>query len=328
MEGFLVAKLKALPLFFIVIYGEVVKYFKTMLFVVIIMIREIYIYAPDSINANKIDLLYAKKRDGARESGFVDVITELVQFLHHQKQNVKFEHLTILNTQIYYTYEDGYGIVVTSGKKRPAEKMMKVVEDVRNLLLTYKTTGKVKNYSIGGNFDIDIEELIAGILKVVFIGAGGVGKTTLRNLLYGKIPWKHIPTMSNEAHKDADNEIASYLGVKDSVVIWDVPGQERLRTLWTHSIRDADAIVIVTDSSLQNTLESAKFVRFCQENEPDATLVGIANKQDLPKALLPSRVEQILKIDTYSMVAIDPTERENLIKIIRKVIFGNGENHD
>ena len=291
------------------------------------MIREIYVYATSS-DTDKIGLLYAKKRDAKRTTGFVDVVTELIQFLHTQKQNVTFEHLTILDAEIYYLYEDGIGIVITSTKKQLTGKMQNVIEQVKNLLYTYKTSGKVSEYSVAGNFDTDIEEIVAGLLKVVFIGAGGVGKTTLRNLLYGKIPWKHIPTLSNEMHKDEDDEIAEYLGTNDSVVVWDVPGQERLRSLWSQSVKDADAILVVTDSTLQNSLESAKFVRFCQEKEPTATIFGIANKQDLPKALLPSRVEQILKVKTFPMVAINPAEREHLIQIIRKAVFGNGETHD
>jgi len=49
--------------------------------------------------------------------------------------------------------------------------------------------------------------------------------------------------------------------------------------------------------------------------------IGIANKQDLPTALTPERVGQILAIPTYELVAIDISYRDRMIQIIRKAIL-------
>jgi len=45
-------------------------------------------------------------------------------------------------------------------------------------------------------------------------------------------------------------------------------------------------------------------------------IVCLANKQDLTGHMTPDRVEDLLKIKTYPMVAIDPNNKELLIELI------------
>lgn len=292
------------------------------------MIREIYIYGPPHGISKSPTLIYVRKRDKRIIEGFVDVIDSFVNLLYENKQFGSVGNLPLLEMNVVYSFEDGFCILIVADQSSAAEDMEKTIIKIRSHLDRFREGGKLNQYGIDSEFDAGLEDMVSTILKIIFIGGGGVGKTTLRNLLFGEIPWIHNPTLSNEQYKDEDNIISEYIGTKDSVVVWDVPGQLKLRKLWPLALKDADVVVVVTDSTLSDTLEAGRIVRYCQEQQANTKLVGIANKQDLVGALLPSRVGQILAISTYPMVAIDPDNRDVFRDIIRKALFGVEEKNE
>ena len=78
-----------------------------------------------------------------------------------------------------------------------------------------------------------------------------------------------------------------------SFTVWDVGGQDKLRPLWRSYTRCTDGIIFVVDSCKEDRLEEAKLelLRFCKTGVP---VLVLANKQDLPAALDPARLEQAL----------------------------------
>lgn len=83
------------------------------------------------------------------------------------------------------------------------------------------------------------------ILKVVLIGDGGVGKTSLRN--------QYIHKKFTDAYKatiGADfitKEVETNDGKKVMMQIWDTAGQERFQSLGVAYYRGADACILVYD---------------------------------------------------------------------------------
>ncbi|KAI8374430.1 P-loop containing nucleoside triphosphate hydrolase protein [Radiomyces spectabilis] len=83
------------------------------------------------------------------------------------------------------------------------------------------------------------------ILKVVLIGDGGVGKTSLRNQFIHK-----RFTNAYKATIGADfitKEVETDSGKKVMMQIWDTAGQERFQSLGVAYYRGADACVLVYD---------------------------------------------------------------------------------
>ena len=288
------------------------------------MIREIYIYGPPQGIFKSPTLLYAKKRDKQFIEGLVDVVDSFVKLVYDNEQPGSVKNLPLLGMNILYSFKDQFCVLVIADQGNTEEYTREIILKIKHQLDRFRVGGKLNQYGIDSEFDVELENIVSTILKIVFIGSGGVGKTTLRKLLFGEIPWVHNPTLSNEQHKDKDNMISEYIGTKDSIIIWDAPGQTKLRSLWPLAIQGADVIVVITDSTLSDILEARKIVQYCQTQQSSARLVGIANKQDLSSAFLPSRVQQILGISTYPMVAIDPDNRDVFRDIIRNVLFGNG----
>ncbi|MBY8991700.1 MAG: GTP-binding protein [Candidatus Lokiarchaeota archaeon] len=149
--------------------------------------------------------------------------------------------------------------------------------------------------------------------KISLVGFSGVGKTTTTNLICAdEIPSVHIPTITGKISTVKIGKLYFHL--------WDFAGQEQFSYLWNDFILGSDAVLIITNSSLENVEKSKFFIELIKEHAPYAHIAVIGNKQDLPEALNIDKIQEILGVKTYSMVAIDPVNRERMIQIIADIL--------
>ena len=72
-----------------------------------------------------------------------------------------------------------------------------------------------------------------------------------------------------------------------SFTVWDVGGQDKIRTLWRHYYQNTQGLIYVIDSNDEARFEDAKqeLSKMLGEDElREAIVLVFANKQDLPKA--------------------------------------------
>ncbi|KAI9017807.1 P-loop containing nucleoside triphosphate hydrolase protein [Gaertneriomyces semiglobifer] len=124
----------------------------------------------------------------------------------------------------------------------------------------------------------------APVLKVLLLGDGSVGKTSLRNqLIYNRFSPSYKATIGTDfvtKHLDAG-------GREVAMQIWDTAGQERFISLGVAYYRGADACVLVYDVTNPKSLESlpkwmSLFIE--QSGIPDPKtfcFVMVGNKTDL-----------------------------------------------
>ena len=149
--------------------------------------------------------------------------------------------------------------------------------------------------------------------KISLVGFSGVGKTTSTQLIKAeKIPIKHIPTITGD--------IATIKIGKLHFNLWDFAGQEQFSYLWNNFVKGSDAILLITDSTLENVEKSKFFLELIKDEAPEAHTAIIGNKQDLPDAMKPEQIEKILGLKTYSMIAVDPKNRTKMIQIIADIL--------
>ena len=172
------------------------------------------------------------------------------------------------------------------------------------------------------NLDPSLMELLDPIMdsihrnlktKISLVGFSGVGKTTTTKLICAtEIPSVHIPTITGKISTIKIGKLYFHL--------WDFAGQEQFSYLWNDFIIGSDAVLIITDSTLENVEKSRFFIELVKEHAPHAHTAVIGNKQDLPDALNVEKIEQILSLKTYSMVAIDPNNRGKMIQIVADIL--------
>ncbi|MFX1569676.1 MAG: ADP-ribosylation factor-like protein [Promethearchaeota archaeon] len=154
--------------------------------------------------------------------------------------------------------------------------------------------------------------------KISLVGFSGVGKTTITKLIKAdEIPMQHIPTITGD--------IATIKIGKLHFHLWDFAGQEQFSYLWNNFIKGSDAVLLITDSTLENIEKSKYFLELINEQAPNAQSAVIGNKQDLNGALNPVQIENILGLKAYSMIALEPKNRDKMIQIIADILEMSAE---
>ncbi|KAJ2767277.1 Arf GTPase arf1 [Coemansia nantahalensis] len=130
-------------------------------------------------------------------------------------------------------------------------------------------------------------------MRILMVGLDAAGKTTiLYKLKLGEIVTT-IPTIGFNV------ETVEYKNI--SFTVWDVGGQDKIRPLWRHYFQNTQGIIFVVDSNDRDRMEEARdeLERMLGEDElRDAILLVFANKQDLPNAMSPEDIANMLKLNT------------------------------
>ena len=274
------------------------------------MIRGVYVLGEQG------NMIFSKEyAKSDSKASMVEFLVNLTHFLKTVDLEDKTEYMNASIARIFYAQRNTFTFMFVADKADDANQIEeKMGELVESFMRDYANLAQA-NQALDG-FDDKVDEIAVTMVKVAILGFAGVGKTTTLHLLRGEtIPLVHDPTIGVSIKKLPD-EISNA-----NIVLWDLAGQSRFSILWAKMIANAQVVIIVTDSTLENVLRSKKLVTLVKDEVPDAKVIGIANKQDLPTALTPERVGQILGLPTYELVAIDISYRDRLIQIIRRAIL-------
>lgn len=169
---------------------------------------------------------------------------------------------------------------------------------------------------IRDNLDDILGELIFTHFKVSFVGSGGVGKSTLLRLLFGKepAPGGYVPTINVAVDSSETIQFGTFL-----VTVWDFAGQAVFQDLWSFYFSGTDVIFLITDSSFRNVMQTKSLLRNIRKEAPAVPLFIIANKQDLPESMKAEKIKRLLGAPTFAMVATDKTRRDEFIRLMLEV---------
>ncbi|UCE11245.1 MAG: GTP-binding protein [Candidatus Thorarchaeota archaeon] len=204
-------------------------------------------------------------------------------------------------------------IFVTDGRDEDRTIQHKVREGASRI------TTALRGNSIGyirDNLEDILGELIFTRFKISFVGSGGVGKSTLMRLLFGRepAPGGYVPTINVAVDSSETIQFGTYL-----MTIWDFAGQAVFQDLWSFYFGGTDVIFLITDSSFRNVMQTKGLLRNIRKEAPAVPLFIVANKQDLPESMRGEKIQRLLGAHTFAMVATDKTRREEFIKFMLEV---------
>ncbi|XP_042061906.1 ADP-ribosylation factor-like protein 5 [Salvia splendens] len=134
--------------------------------------------------------------------------------------------------------------------------------------------------------------------KIVVVGLDNAGKTTtLYKLHLGEVVTTH-PTVGSNV------EEVVYKNIRLRCVflefeVWDLGGQDRLRTSWATYYRGTHAVIVVIDSTDRARISIMKdelFSLLPNEDLQSAVVLVYANKQDLKDAMTPAEITDALSL--------------------------------
>ncbi|MHA1684047.1 MAG: ADP-ribosylation factor-like protein [Promethearchaeota archaeon] len=153
------------------------------------------------------------------------------------------------------------------------------------------------------------------ISKCSFLGAPAVGKTTILKLISGKdITGQYIPTQGFDR--------GSIKIGKQSVCAWDFGGQKAFLPFYKQYFMGSDLIVVVTDSTPVNVLQTKQLIKWAREinEDDDCNIIAIANKQDLQGHMSAERVSNVLGVPAYPLIATEKENKGEMYSILKRHI--------
>ncbi|KAH9422096.1 ADP-ribosylation factor-like protein 2 [Dermatophagoides pteronyssinus] len=129
-------------------------------------------------------------------------------------------------------------------------------------------------------------------IRILFLGLDNAGKTTVLKRLKNEDVKSVSPTLGFT--------INSLIYKDYNLNIWDVGGQKSLRAYWKNYYEDTDGLIFVIDSCDKLRLSDCKKQLqeiIIEERLLGATLLILANKQDIQNALSLKEIEDYLELD-------------------------------
>ena len=129
-------------------------------------------------------------------------------------------------------------------------------------------------------------------VRILLLGLDNAGKSTLLCHLLHEPLANVSPTLGFD--------IRTVVWDRIRVNVWDVGGQETIRAYWRNYFEETDGLIWVVDAADTVRLEicaaQLRSVLF-EERLVGASVLVLANKQDLPGALSAAEIENILKLE-------------------------------
>lgn len=113
------------------------------------------------------------------------------------------------------------------------------------------------------------------VIKVIFLGSSGVGKTSILNV-FKKSDDPIIPTIA------PDNYTVDVINSRNNKVklnIWDTAGQEEYRAMTTAYYRSVNVALVCFDYENRNDFK--KWIQSVREVSPDCNVLLVITKKDI-----------------------------------------------
>lgn len=126
-------------------------------------------------------------------------------------------------------------------------------------------------------------------VRILMVGLDNAGKTTILYRLKLEEVVSTVPTLGFNV------ETVTYKNI--SFTVWDIGGQDKIRSLWRVYFQGTQGLIFVVDSADKERIEEARLELqklLSEELLANVVLLVFANKQDMPDAMSASEVREKL----------------------------------
>ncbi|KAK9728055.1 ADP-ribosylation factor-like protein 2 [Basidiobolus ranarum] len=150
-------------------------------------------------------------------------------------------------------------------------------------------------------------------MRLLMLGLDNAGKTTILKRINGENIDMISPTLGFNI------KTLEHSGYK--LNIWDVGGQKSIRSYWRNYFEQTDGLIWVVDSADRLRIQDCKnelAALLKEERLSGATLLVLANKQDLAGALSELEIRRALELDSiqahhWAILSCSAVTGENLL---------------
>lgn len=131
-------------------------------------------------------------------------------------------------------------------------------------------------------------------VRILMVGLDNAGKTTVLYRLKLEEVVSTVPTLGFNV------ETVTYKNI--SFTVWDIGGQDKIRSLWRVYFQGTQGLIFVVDSADKERIQEtrAELHKLLSEAElANVVLLVLANKQDMPDAMSASEIRE--KLDLVHM---------------------------
>ena len=147
-------------------------------------------------------------------------------------------------------------------------------------------------------------------LHAAFFGDSGVGKTTLCYYICYESDLNMSKTTIGVDHHTLDIESRQ---AKYHLEVWDTAGQELFQGMTKAYMRDRDlAFVLFSLHDPETFTSAARWVNNVRAGSPNAVIILIGNKSDLPQKVLTSEAEVFAKAQGLLFINVSAIKHENI----------------
>ena len=154
--------------------------------------------------------------------------------------------------------------------------------------------------------------------KIVLIGDANVGKSSIaKQFVQNKFDEHSEPTIGAAFF----TQLITYNNIEYKINIWDTAGQEKYNSLTPMYYRNADAAVIVFDTTNELSLFNCnRWINEFTKISPDTYIILVGNKCDLEKCILTTNLQNIIEKYQIDYLEVSAKTNQNIEKIFNSII--------